>query len=63
MGQDQIVVRLEQYQPLPQALLALAHGVDPASNRRHALAQIEVEALDKRGINGPTPLRQDLFDR
>ena len=50
MGQDKVVVRLEQYQPIQQALLALANGVDPAADRRHALAQIEVEPFDKRGM-------------
>ena len=48
MGQDKIVVRLEQHQPIQQALFALANGVDPAADRRHALAQIEVEALPVR---------------
>ena len=38
MGQDKVVVRLEQYQLIPQALGALAQGVDPAPDRRHALA-------------------------
>ena len=45
MGQNKVVVRLEQHQPIPQALFAPAHGVDPAPNRRHALAQIEVEPV------------------
>jgi len=53
MGPDKVVVRLEHHQPIPQALFALANGVDPAPGRRHALAQIEVEAFYKYRVDGP----------
>jgi hypothetical protein len=54
MGQDKVVVRLEQHQPIPQALFAPAQGVDPAPNRRHALAQIEVEPVTVDGGIAPS---------
>ena len=47
VGQDKIVVRLEQGQLIPQARFALTQGIDPASDRRDALADVEVEALAK----------------
>ena len=55
MGQDKVVGRLEQHQPIPQARFALTQGVDPAPDRRHALANIEVEpvTVDRR-IAPPT---------
>ena len=62
MGQDKVVVRLEQHQPIPQAFFAPANGVDPAPNRPHALAQIEVEPLHKGRVDGPVTRRQDLLN-
>ena len=37
MGQDKVVVRLEQHQPISQALFALTQGVDPTPDRRQAV--------------------------
>ena len=34
----------------------------PASDRRHALTEVEVETLHKGRIDGPATFRQDLFD-
>jgi hypothetical protein len=62
VGQDKIVVRLEQGQLIPQARFAPTQGIDPTPDRRYALAEVEVEPLDKRGINGPATSGQDLFD-
>src|SRR5436853_949132 len=62
VGQDNIVVRLEQGQLIPQARFALTQGIDPASDRRYALADVEVEPLHKCGIDGPATRRQELFD-
>jgi hypothetical protein len=42
MGQPEIVVDVESRQVMLQALLVLAQCVDPAANRRHALANIEI---------------------
>jgi len=47
------MVRLEQHQLMLQAVLALTQRVDPAPHRRHALTNVEVEALDKRRIHLP----------
>jgi hypothetical protein len=42
-----------QGQLLPQALLALAERADSPSNRGHMLADGQVDALDKGGIDVP----------
>src|SRR5262249_21003864 len=62
MGHHEIVIDLKQRQLLPQARFAPAQGVDPAPDRRYALADVEVEPFDKRGVDGPAASRQDLFD-
>jgi hypothetical protein len=43
------VIDLKQGQLIPQARFALTQRVDPASDGRHPLADVEIEALDKRG--------------
>jgi hypothetical protein len=43
--QDKIVVRLEQGQLIPQACFALTQGIDPTSDRRHALANVEIQPV------------------
>jgi len=53
MGQLKIVVDVEQHQLLPYAVLALAQRVDPASDRRHPLAEVQIEPLDKRCTTFP----------
>src|ERR1043166_2955869 len=60
--QHEIVIDLEQSQLLPQARFAPAPGVDPASDRRDALAEVEVEPFNKSGVDGPAASHQDLFD-
>jgi hypothetical protein len=57
------VIHLEQGQLIPQARFALAERIDPTTNRRYALTNIEVEPFDKRGIDRPATLRQDLLHR
>src|SRR6266567_6209549 len=47
---------------MPQTRFALTEGVHPAPDRRHALPDVEVEALHKSGIDGPATSRQDLLD-
>jgi len=44
------VIRLEQGQLIPQARFSPTQGIDPTPDRRHALTDVEVEPLDKRGI-------------
>ena len=45
--QDKIVIDLEQRQLIPQTRFALTERIDPAPDRRHALADIEVEPLGR----------------
>jgi len=47
-----MVIHMEQGHLIPQARFALAQGVDPAPDRRHALADIEVEPLHKPTFKG-----------
>ena len=44
-----MVIDLKQCSLIPQARFTLAEGIDPASDGRHPLADIEIEALDKGG--------------
>src|SRR5215470_2073865 len=46
-----------------QAVLTLAQRVDPAADRGHALADIEIQSLHKCRVDLPATYRQDLFDR
>jgi hypothetical protein len=57
VGQDKMVIDLEQRQLIPQARFALTEGIDPASDRCDPLADVEVEPLDKRRIDAPAPSR------
>jgi hypothetical protein len=54
---NEIVIHLEQGQLIPQARFALAERIDPASDGRHPLTDVEVEPLHKGGIDRPTPRR------
>jgi hypothetical protein len=45
-----------------QAVLALAQRVDPAADRGHALAQVQIEPLYKGCIDLPATRRQDVLD-
>ena len=60
--QHEIVIDLEQHQLILQARFALAERVDPAPDRRHPLADVEVESFHKGGVDGPATRRQDLLD-
>ena len=62
-GQYKVMVHLEQYQLMPQAVFALAQCVDPTSYRRYALPDIQVEPLHKGRIDLPAAGRQYLPDR
>ena len=62
MGQDEIVIHLEQDQLIPQACFALAQRVAPAPDRRHPLTAIEVKPLNQRRVDGPATGCQDLRD-
>ena len=42
VGQDEVVIHLEQYQLIPQTRFALTQCGDPASDRRYPLAEVEV---------------------
>ena len=58
MWQDEVVVDVEQRQLMLQAVLALAQRIDPAADRGHALAQVQIEPLYK-GCIGPAQGTQD----
>src|SRR5712691_7847467 len=63
MRQAKIVIHVVYSQLLPQALLSLAERGDATPNRRHMLAQAEVEALNEGGVDLPATRRQHLLDR
>jgi hypothetical protein len=63
MRQDTMMVDVEQRELLLQAVCALAQCVGPPPDRRHALAHIQVEPLDKGGMHLPTTGSQDVLDR
>src|SRR5439155_16240334 len=63
MRQAKIVIHVVHSSLLPQALLALAERGDATPNRRHLLAQAEVEALDEGGLDVPAAGRQHLLHR
>ena len=56
------MVHLEQRQLLLQTVFALAECVDPTPYRRDTLPEVQVEPLDKGGIDLPGTGSQDLFD-
>jgi hypothetical protein len=62
MGQNNIVVGVEQSQLLTQSRFVFAHRVDPTTDGRHMLAKIQMQTFDKTGIDLPTPLGQDGCD-
>jgi hypothetical protein len=49
VGQDKIVIDLEQRQLIPQARFALAKRVDPPPDRGYTLTDVQVKSFDKRG--------------
>jgi hypothetical protein len=62
VGQDKIVVGVEQRQLLTQSRFVFVQRVDPPANGRHMLTKIQIQALDEGGIDLPTPLGQDGLD-
>jgi hypothetical protein len=54
MRQTKIVVRLEQGELLPYAVLALTQGGDPSTDRRHMLPEVEIEAVTVDGEIAPS---------
>ena len=56
------MIDLEQGSLIPQACFTLAEGIDPASNRRHLLADIEVQPFDKRRVDRPATPCQHLLN-
>jgi hypothetical protein len=59
MHQHEVVVGVEHRQLLLHAVCALAQRVHPTPDRRHALADIEIEPFDKGGIDLPATDSQD----
>ena len=57
------MVDVEHRQLMLQTVLALAQRVDPAADRRHPLAAVQIEPLDTRGIDLPAPGSSDLCKR
>ena len=62
MRQAEIIVHVVQGQLLPHAVLALTQRADPSPDRRHMLADGEVEPLHERGVDLPAAGRQHLLD-
>ena len=62
MRQPAIVVHMAQRQWVPQLDFVFAQRVDPTADRCDMLAKVEIEALDKCGVDLPPPLGQDRLD-
>src|SRR5262245_59744914 len=62
MGQAEIMVALEHRELMLHAVLALAQCVDSTADGCYPLADVEVESLNKGGVDLPTTHRQDLLD-
>jgi len=60
MGQDEIVIHLEQRQLLPQPVVTLTRRGAAPPKRRHPLPQAQIEPCDKRRIDLPAAGGQDL---
>src|SRR5919197_1586817 len=60
MGQAEIMVALEHHELMLHAVLALAQRVDSTADGCYPLADVEVESLNKGGVDLPTTRRQDL---
>jgi hypothetical protein len=56
------MISLEDRSWLSQPGFVLAYRVDPPTNRRHMLAQVQVETLGETRVDLPTPLGQELMD-
>ena len=62
VGQYAVVIDVQQRQLISHARFALAERVDPAPDRRHALAHIEGEPCDTRRLDRPASSRPPLLD-
>src|SRR5215470_78142 len=62
MRQAEIVVAMVQRELLPQADLTLAHRGDPPPHGSHMLAEVQIEALHKRGVDLPAVHREHLLN-
>src|SRR5215475_5816910 len=62
MRQDEVVIALEQHELMLQAVLALAQRVDATAHGRHALAKVQVQPLDKSGVDLPATRRKHLLN-
>lgn len=63
MGQDEIVIHLEQGQLLAQPVFALTRCRAAPPDRRYSLAQTQIEPLHKRRVDLPAMGGQDVIDR
>src|SRR2546428_8556465 len=58
MGQAEIIIDMVQCQLLPQAVLALAQRGDTPPDRRHMLADVQIEAVSSHWGGAPPPPRR-----
>src|SRR2546427_13035241 len=62
MGQAEIIIDLIQHQLLPEARLVFAQRGDATTDRRHMLADSEIEAFHEGGGDLPASGRQHVLD-
>ena len=62
VGQDKIMIDLEQDERLRQPRFTLARAGATSPNRRHSLAQAQIESFDDRRVDLPTAGGQDRID-
>ncbi len=55
------MIALKQHKLMLQASLTFAQRIHPTPDRRHPLADIEMQPLDKSGIDLPSLCRSDLL--
>jgi hypothetical protein len=63
MGQNEIVVAVEQRQLMLQALFALAKGIHAPANGGHTLTEVKIEPLDHRSCVGILRLMNRVFSK
>jgi hypothetical protein len=62
MRQHEIVIGMEQRQLLLYTVLALAQRIHPTPHRRYTLTDVEVQSLDRGGIDLPATRQKDLLN-
>jgi len=62
VGQDEMMIHLEDRRLLSQPGFVFAKGIHPPLNCRYILAKVQVEALHKARIDLPTPLGQNRLN-